>query len=710
VTERDERSRHQWWPPALSVFFGAEPRALDPLPGLSDVVAKFAELSGAILDEALADVAGLDGVGPEFLQAKGTPLSLRAVAAYDLDAPMRVVLMGRTMAGKSSLLSAMTGGHLDRVGDGRQRFSRDVFEATAIASERIEIVDTPGVGARDGAEDFDKAFSAALDADLILWVASSDSIQDGTARALRLLSAIGKPIVVVLNCRQSLEGVGKLNLLRFPERVFGNRDGLIDEIKRHMADAAVEPLDVVYVHALAAAQEQAGDSHHAELHAASRIDELTNVLLREHASHSRSRRALRLVDTHRRPVEGTALSLATGAAALGAHAERDRAMAKDIHARLARIVSASGEAMTSDIAIALGHRRDWHLTVTDFGDSLPSEWEAEVSGLQEELGQVLQDRVSTLAAELQAAISDADTEWASASPEQFALGKLRGFDEVWGNRLLRAGIGIGGAIAGGWAGFQAGAAIGAAIGLVGGPAAVVTAAVSGLIGLTVGAALKPMKGLVSRLFLGKDGVLKKRRDEIAVQVGPILDDLSAKYTEGVTHVLDSLSSSLAESLTQSEARSASLNRVSGRWMQHGESLRELIHDLDRETTSALLRIAGRERLARSVKRSTRVPGVCIVTEFEPLAFWEAWLFPPDIGEKLVAGKAAPEGGEAAGSLSYALGLLDHPVSLIRADSSSATLLIDEDVPANIAQMWADSLTTHIGKKIHIELAGGASSA
>lgn len=42
--------------------------------------------------------------------------------------------------------------------------------------------------------------------------------------------------------------------MRFPDRVFGNKEGLVSEIRRHMAEAGVEPLEVVYVHALAAAE------------------------------------------------------------------------------------------------------------------------------------------------------------------------------------------------------------------------------------------------------------------------------------------------------------------------------------------------------------------------------------------------------------------------------------------------------------------------
>lgn len=702
VTEREVPSRHKWLPLALPVLFGEEPMLTDPWPAIRDVVAAFAAQAGAIRDQALHDAASLDGIYSELLSVDSGLWAAWQEATDDFNAPMRVVLMGRTMAGKSSLLSALSGSHFDRIGDGRQRFSRDVFAATPTGPGRIEVVDTPGVGARDGAEDFELAFSAARHADLILWVASSDSIQEETARALRDLGVIGKPIMVVLNCRQSLEGVGRLNLLRFPERVFGHSEGLVDEIRHHMAAAAVEPLDVIYVHALAATEALAhGGEIDDVLHEASRIDDLTDALNREHATHRESRRALRVVDRQRHQVDSLVLSLARGSTILRAQAEHNKKLNEDVHARLTRVVRSAGEGMVSDITIAVGRRRDWHLSLTDFGKLLQQAWEKELDALQAELNKALDIRFLQLRADVESTITAADAEWARVLPDQFALQDLTGFDSLLGNRMARAGIAAVSVVSA-FVGFKLGVAIGSALGLALGPAAIVTAIVGGIVGAGVGAAVKPLKGLTDRWILGKDGVLRKRRDEVAKQVGPRLDDLKGDYERAVDEQLDLLRGSLASERGQSEDRSAALGQLADRWTQHSEALGVLIGVLDKETVSALLRIAGRERLARSLKRATRVPGVCILAEFEDAAFCEAWLYPPDIGESLAGGRARSAGCEAAGALSYVLGLIDAPARLLRADSASATICVDDDVPVGIAETWSDALTSHIGKTIRID--------
>lgn len=710
VTKRDVPSRHEWLPSALPVIFGAEPAVSDPWPAIRDAVAAFAAQSGVIRDQALHDEAMADGLYSELSGIETGTWVAWQEALEDFNAPMRVVLMGRTMAGKSSLLAALCGSHFDRIGDGRQRFSRDVFAATPTASGRIEVVDTPGVGALDGAEDFEAAFNAALDADLILWVASSDSIQEETARALRHLGVIGKPIIVVLNCRQSLEGVGRLNLMRFPERVFGHREGLVNEIRRHMSAVAVEPLEVVYVHALAATEASAhGGEIDTELHAASRIDDLTDALNREYATQSESRRALRVVDGQRRQVDRLMLALEQGSTIRHAQADHNRKLNEDVHARLTRLIRTADEGMVADIAIAVGRRRDWHLSLTDFGESLQQAWDRELDALRTELTTALDIRFSQLSADVESTVAAADAEWARVSPDRFALRGLTGFDSVLGNRLARAGIAAisaGGALAG----AKLGAVIGSALGLPTGPGALVTTIVGSIVGAGLGMAVKPLKGLADSWVLGKEGVLRKRRDEVAKQVGPLLDEFKDGYERAVDEQLDELRTSLAKARGQSDDRSAALDRLADQWLQHSEALGELIRELDTATTAALLRIAGRERLAQSLNLATRTPGVCIFAEFEDTAFSEAWLYPPDIGQKLAGGRGRSAGDEAAGALSYALGLVDAPARLMRADSASATIRVDADLPFEIAATWSDALTSHISKHIRIDSTGRTSES
>lgn len=694
--------RHEWQQSALMVLFGEEPEVVDAWPRLRDAVQDL-QMATARIYEAARRVADDLGFLATDLLSPGD--GVRAAIPADpiaIEAPMRVVLMGRTMAGKSSLLTALTGAHFDRIGDGRQRFSRDTFGATSTMSDHIELVDTPGVGAHGGADDTEKALTAALEADVIVWVNSSDSIQEESAEALRLLGAIGKPIIVAINCRQALQGVGRLNLLKFPERVFGGKDGLLCEIKTHLAAAGVEPLNVVYVHALSATEAQAQPDLDTELLAASRIEALTDALQREYDAHSESRRALRFVDPPRQAAEELARRLTWGAASLRARADFDRRVMADVQVRLARILRISGEAMVADAEAATARRRDWHLGVTDFGDSLQHEWDAQVKAIQDELDAMLQARLGDLVQDLATAIRDTDAEWTSVSADEFALRGLAGFDGVWGNRLLRAGVGVGGAALGLWGGALLGAKIGGVFGLETGPGAIVTAAVGAVVGGFVGVAVGPLKKWIDTRVLGEDGVLHKRRQELAAQVAPILDELTMVYQATIAAQLEQFRDRLTQERVRSDERCASIDRVAAVWTGHADVLRSAVATLDGATASALLRISRRERLARSLARATRVPGVCMLVEFDDSGFWEAWLFPPDLGERLCGGKAPMPGGEAANALSYAMSLVDAPARLVHAGSDSSLVSIAADVPSSILTTWSEALTAHVGRHIDIQ--------
>lgn len=700
MTEPDATFRHKWWPAALPMFFGEEPAPSGIQPTINDVVGAFAAEAAAIRDKALLEESVLEGEVPG-VSLSGDTSWLGWQDVPPSESPMRVVLMGRTMAGKSSLLAALTVAHFDRIGDGRQRFSRDICVARPEGLGHLEIVDTPGVGAQDGADDVELAFDAAREADLILWVASSDSVQEETASALTSLAVMGKPIIVALNCRQSLGGVGRLTLLRFPERVFGQREGLVSELRRHLAKAAVEPLDIVHVHALAATEARAHTAPvDEELHTASRIRDLVDSLNREYAARSTSRRVLRMVDGQRSQAEILMMSLAQGAENCRAHAARSRKQNADIHGRLSRILQHASEEMASEIAILVARRHDWHLPLTDFGESVQQLWDEELQALHDELTAMLDYRFSKLTNDVRSSITAADTEWTYVSEEAFGLRNLTEFDSVLANRLARLGIRTMN-VAGTAVGVLAGAQIGALLGIPSGPGAVITAAIGGLVGLGVSRALEPLKGLGDRWFLGKDGVLRKRREELGKQIGPIMDRLEGAYSEAAEERLSVIRAHLEADLARSEDRCQSLDYLAEQRTTQSKDLGALIKDLDKETVSALLRVAGRERLARSLKRATRVPGVCVLAEFGTASHTEAWLFPPDIGEKLASGHPPGSSDGAACALPYVLGLTEKPANVLTADSSGATILVEEDIPSGVVDTWSDALSSHTGKSIRI---------
>ena len=115
------------------------------------MVAKYGALTTEIREDSAKDAEELGSLCGQLLLGSDVTPSMVG-KAEDFRAPMRVVLMGRTMAGKSSIFAALTGSYFDPIGDGRQRYSRDVFGAAstdhAQRTSPVVLVEFPHPGHR----------------------------------------------------------------------------------------------------------------------------------------------------------------------------------------------------------------------------------------------------------------------------------------------------------------------------------------------------------------------------------------------------------------------------------------------------------------------------------------------------------------------------------------------------------------------------------
>ncbi|MBQ4403288.1 MAG: 50S ribosome-binding GTPase [Selenomonadaceae bacterium] len=109
-----------------------------------------------------------------------------------------IVVYGRTMAGKSTLMEILTHGNGQSIGKGAQRTTRDVRD---YHWNGLKITDVPGICAFEGAADEKLALEAAKAADLILFLLTGDAPQPDEAACLAQLKNLGKPVLGVLNVK-----------------------------------------------------------------------------------------------------------------------------------------------------------------------------------------------------------------------------------------------------------------------------------------------------------------------------------------------------------------------------------------------------------------------------------------------------------------------------------------------------------------------------
>ena len=179
-----------------------------------------------------------------------------------------IVLYGRTKAGKSTLMEIVTHGNGSSIGNGSQRTTQDVRKyrwqgRDGRPIEGLLIVDTPGTCSFDGEEDDELAFKEAKNADLVLFMLTSDAPQKSEADRLAELKRLGKPVLGLLNVKQNLSLDRNSEDREFDIEDIRDRlndrstlNTLVNQFKRLATDVSFEDIPFENAHLLSAFRSQ----------------------------------------------------------------------------------------------------------------------------------------------------------------------------------------------------------------------------------------------------------------------------------------------------------------------------------------------------------------------------------------------------------------------------------------------------------------------
>lgn len=164
-----------------------------------------------------------------------------------------ITLFGRTKAGKSTIREALTNGDGSTIGKGAQRTTRDV---KIYNWNHLRILDTPGFDAYKGDEDEIIAFSQVDETDLILFLVTSDSIEESEFKKLASLRKENKPVIILLNILYDLKHpIKKKQFLKDPKKYVSINaiEGHLERLKflsqKHFD---IQNISVIPIHALSA--------------------------------------------------------------------------------------------------------------------------------------------------------------------------------------------------------------------------------------------------------------------------------------------------------------------------------------------------------------------------------------------------------------------------------------------------------------------------
>lgn len=607
------------------VLFGVQPgNAGDPLAELRDAAKELLESTVGILEQAAVVLAGSpldEGVKASLDEALRAHIGRVATqASLPASEGLAVALIGRTTAGKSTLLEALCGGDGSRIGRGQQRVTRDVVDRPVLDCPGVTLIDTPGVGALDGADDRELALEQLARADLVMWVAPNQGTQEDTARPLRLIAELGKPILVVMNCRRALDDpryeFALQDFLDDPADVFVEAEGFLEGIRRQLRQAGARPFGEFLVHAQAAfmaSRMVGGDAD--RLREASRISELLGFL-GEARSQARPRMCLAVADSTRRVlVEADALLSEIGAA-LESTAVREREFDQRLTNDLGRVIQEWQTKAEVGAGRVIVKRRSWidGLTVDQLGAQFNGLWADEVKAMDRELQEMWIREHQALERRWSDAARSARNEF-----EAIPVGHMRlpNLEEKWANRVVR----IGGRVA-----------VPVFAGVIGGfflgpPGALAFSAIAGLIA-------GGLADWVGELFKSEADILRKRREKARPQVNKLLDATSAVFHERLQSQEQAHRGVLWE---QSQARQRDAHCLEETATAVGEgavSASELRHLLDGHTARAVLRVSGRPSEADAVVGVVRYPGHVMALKLKEPGFSAAAIFPPESPEPI----------------------------------------------------------------------------
>lgn len=192
-----------------------------------------------------------------------------------------IVVYGRTMAGKSTLMEILTHGNGDSIGKGASRTTLDVRD---YFWNGLKITDVPGISAFGGANDERLALTAAKSADLILFLLTDDAPQADEAEKLAQLKKFGKPILGLINIKMSFSMSRRAISLRNLQKKLSDTntiEAILNQFKAYdkSYDQDWSGIKFVATHLLAAYQAHPCRNDDAEVFAASQFSEVEDFIL-----------------------------------------------------------------------------------------------------------------------------------------------------------------------------------------------------------------------------------------------------------------------------------------------------------------------------------------------------------------------------------------------------------------------------------------------
>ena len=549
------------------------------------------------------DVPGVHAVLAEMADWLAT--ARQGIASYD--SPLRVVLLGRTMAGKSSLFCCLTGADRKRIGEGGQATTRGITRLPLLVEPGIEVSDTPGVGALDRLVDRIVALEEARRADIVVWLCTDDSFQAEEQDALEEVLNWGVPVVLALHCFLDLTNPARLR--RFLKQPDAQPRQLLEQSPdgghlarplRTFRRRSQLPVAVIPFHAGAALAADRHPELRDDLFDASNLDQLTTLLLRQVDVERDLRRTSAAVDSCRQTLdEGRRRSELSSGELARIHTLSEKAR-MDLERRSTLMLDSANVSLHDEAQAAMASFDAWadehyrNPNAKAVNALLNDDLEVAVADMEKDFIRRA-DRLQAQLGELGASIA---SQWAALGAQ--ASDVTVDVGGSWQRKLPSR--------------WRKGVAVGV-ISIVGMAVSVVADPWAGGVVVNVGI------GLVDKIpwVGGRKAALTQRRADLQAEVSKVCEAVMAEMLDHWKATVDEpLRESISARLGQSQLANEEVGELAEQFSALAARFGDGAAELDSVLVRALLELEGHGDLAGTVRKVQRVPGSeCAVTLDHP---------------------------------------------------------------------------------------------
>ena len=521
-------------------------------------------------------------------------------ANYQRLGTFNIVLFGRTMTGKSTLMEILTKGNGRSIGKGAQRTTRDV---RSYEWNGLKITDVPGIAAFEGFEDEQTAAEAARQADLIIFLITDDAPQPAEAEQLAILRNIGNPMLGICNVKRAVDDeLHRRIFLRDQEKIFDNNrlNEMVNEFQQMVNHKAPgSELDFKYAHLKLRfmAEQPEHLNRRVELTSASRFAEIEDHISREVTDNGPLHRQRTFLESATRASYDVWQQMLTASQYAYELHDRIRDHAKETRTWQKQFRRSANTRINALLKNTIGKLRadiPAFVEINCENEALSKQWERKVQQadinkpvrqFQEELQQQCYDKVKTLIEEIGQELHLLEF---AVTPPHLKTGNIYNHRRAWDWTIQGISAVLGAAATASLFTFP--------------PLA---------IPLGIAAGIVQAIGMIFRRMFGNKA--KRRREaieKITPQLHQSLDELEYKIKRELRQWLDNelIGQQINKTISQLETIASSAEEAAGFYQDQAQELNQRQLELNGELLRALLNHTGEDPSAANDIIMARVPG------------------------------------------------------------------------------------------------------